>query len=209
MARWLKICSNRALPRIALEHVPEELVVDFVMVLDFGGFYEGAEGTRATVGGTLFQIAVAAFYISAKKFGGPLRFAEIFQCDVNVVRQIAFGLAKVFDFGSFAIQAALENGIENQIRIGVRGNRANFDAAALFVADGDAHHGTAIHGARLDLVGRLEMRVQTSIGVDAGIKQQANVVGVGENAVDKTPGKLAKFFFALGIPENIFAGFVA
>ena len=38
----------------ALEEVPEELVVDLVVVLDFGGFDEGAQGAGAAVGGSAF-----------------------------------------------------------------------------------------------------------------------------------------------------------
>jgi hypothetical protein len=37
-----------------LELVPEELVVDFVVILDFWDFHEGAEEARAAVGGGLF-----------------------------------------------------------------------------------------------------------------------------------------------------------
>ena len=37
--------------KLILEEVPEELVVDLVVVLDFGCFDEGAEGAGAAVGG--------------------------------------------------------------------------------------------------------------------------------------------------------------
>jgi hypothetical protein len=46
-----------------LKHVPEELVVDLVMVLDFGGFDEGAKVAGAAVGGGFFEIGVAILYV--------------------------------------------------------------------------------------------------------------------------------------------------
>ena len=48
-----------------LEKVPEELVVNLVVELHFGRFHEGAELARAAIGGSLFQIRVAGFYILA------------------------------------------------------------------------------------------------------------------------------------------------
>ena len=68
--------DNRKTPRLSpercasetgsgLEQVPQELVVDLVVELYFRGFDEGSEGARATVGGGLFQVGVAAFYVFA------------------------------------------------------------------------------------------------------------------------------------------------
>ena len=51
----------------------------------------------------------------------------------------------------------------------------------------------------------LEVRVEAAVSVDAGIDEQADVVAVGEDAVDKVPAELAEFFLALGIPEEVFA----
>ena len=82
---------------------------------------------------------------------------------------------------------------------------ANFDAHALFVADGNADHRTAIDGRGLDLVGRFEVRIEAAIGIHAGIQHQADVVAVSEDAVDEVPAQLAELFLALGIPEEILA----
>ena len=51
--------------RNALEQIPEELVVDLVVVLDFRWFDEGAESTRAAIGGVLFEVGVTDLYVSA------------------------------------------------------------------------------------------------------------------------------------------------
>ena len=46
-----------------LEKVPEELVVDLVMILHFLWLHEGTKQTRASVCCGLFQISVPSFYI--------------------------------------------------------------------------------------------------------------------------------------------------
>src|SRR6201987_6565107 len=71
-----------------LEQVPEELVVDFVVVLHFRRFHEGAKRTRATVGGGAFQVREACFYVGAQELGRPGGLLEIIQSGVDVVRQI-------------------------------------------------------------------------------------------------------------------------
>lgn len=38
---------------IVLEQIPQELVVNVVMILHLGGFYEGSQQARAAVGGGL------------------------------------------------------------------------------------------------------------------------------------------------------------
>src|SRR6476646_5604759 len=51
------------------------------------------------------------------------------------------------------------------------------------------------------------MRIKPAIGIHAGVEHQANVVAVGENAVDKRPAQLAQLFFALRVPEKVLAVF--
>lgn len=51
------------------------------------------------------------------------------------------------------------------------------------------------------------MRVETAVGVDAGVEQQTDVVAVREDAVNKGPAGLAELFLSLGIPEKILAVF--
>ncbi len=48
-----------------LKPVPEVLVVDVVVILHFGRFYERAQQTRAPVGRCFFEIGVAALYVLA------------------------------------------------------------------------------------------------------------------------------------------------
>src|SRR5271165_4419786 len=94
----LKSGSRAPALQMGLEEVPEELVVDLVVVLDFGGFDEGAEGAGTAVGGGMFQIGIAGFDVGAEKLGGPIGFLEVLDGRVDVVGEISLGLAKVFDF---------------------------------------------------------------------------------------------------------------
>src|ERR1700733_12277709 len=80
-----------------LEQVPEELVIDIVMVLHLGSLHKSPEQARAAVGSSLFQIGVAALHIFAEKFGGPLGFAEVRQRVINIVGQVALGLAQILN----------------------------------------------------------------------------------------------------------------
>src|ERR1700737_653447 len=186
-----------------LEEVPEERIVDLVVVLNFGGFDESAEGAGKAIRGGLFQIGIPSLDVGSEKFGGPFGFAEVIECDVDVVREIALGLAKILDFGSFAFEAGFEDGKHYEIGVGVRRNGTDFHAHAFFVADGNADHGTAIDRRGLELVGCFEVRVEAAISVHAGIEQQTNIVAVRENAIHKRPAEFAEFFLSLGIPEKI------
>ncbi len=49
------------------------------------------------------------------------------------------------------------------------------------------------------------MRIQTAVGIHAGIQQQANVVPMGEDAVQESPAHFAELLFALGVPEKVLA----
>ena len=49
--------------RAALKHVPEELIVDFVMVLNFRRFHKRAELSRAPICRGLLQVGVAILYV--------------------------------------------------------------------------------------------------------------------------------------------------
>jgi hypothetical protein len=53
-------CSN-------LKQIPEELVVDLVVELDFLRFDEGSEGAGAAVGGGLLKVCVAALDVLAEQ----------------------------------------------------------------------------------------------------------------------------------------------
>ncbi len=55
-----------------LEQVPEELVVNLVMVLHLWRFHERAQRSRATVSRRSLQIRVATFHVGTKKLGGPI-----------------------------------------------------------------------------------------------------------------------------------------
>ena len=114
-------------------------------------------------------------------------------------------MAQVLDLGSLSIQAGFENRIHDQVGIRVRRNGANLDAHALLVADRDTDHGATVDRRCLDLVGRLEVRIETAVSVDAGVQHQANVVPVREDAIEKRPTCLAQFLLALGIPKEILA----
>jgi hypothetical protein len=55
-----------------LEVAPEGLVVDFVVVLDFGGFDEGAELARGAVCRCALEVGEAALDVGSEDIGDPL-----------------------------------------------------------------------------------------------------------------------------------------
>jgi len=56
---------------IALEQVPEELVVDLVVILHLGGFDEGSQGAGTAVSGCLLEVGVTAFDVLTQQVGRP------------------------------------------------------------------------------------------------------------------------------------------
>src|ERR1700692_1270666 len=91
-----------------LEHVPEELIVDFVVVLDFGLFNEGAEESWAAIGAGLFQVGVTALDVFAQEGGRPFGNLEVVDRVVDVVGEIARGGTQTLYFGDVAVQAGFE-----------------------------------------------------------------------------------------------------
>src|SRR3984957_4690383 len=188
-----------------LEQVPEELVVDVVVILHLGRLHEGSQQTRTAVRRCLLQISIAAFYVFTQQICRPLCFAEVFESRVDVVRQVALGLPEVLDLRGIAVDAALEDRQHHQIWIGIRRHRTNFHTHALLVADRNADHRSTIHGRGFDLVGRLEVWIQTAIGIHAGVQQQADVIAMSKDAIEECPALLAELFFALPVPEQVLA----
>ncbi len=103
------------------------------------------------------------------------------------------------------MQAGLEDGVHDHVGVGVRSHRADLDAHALLVADGNADHRATIDRRGLELVRRFKVRVQPAIGVHAGVENQAEVVAVGKDAIDEGPAHFAELLFALRIPEEVLA----
>ena len=68
---------------------------------------------------------------------------------------------------------------------------ADFDAHAALVAYGHADHRTAIYCRGFELVRRFEVRIETAVGVYAGVQQQADIVAMREDAVNKRPAHFA------------------
>src|SRR5208282_3186192 len=98
-ARWLHNLERGR----SLEHVPKELVVDFVVKLHFGGFDDGAQRAGAAIRGRPLQVGKARFYIAAKELRGPLGFLKVIDGGVNVVGKVAFGRAQVLDFRGLSL----------------------------------------------------------------------------------------------------------
>src|SRR6267378_3183621 len=190
---------------IFLELVPQELVVHLVVELDLGDFHYGPQRARTAVRRAAFQIRVAGLDVSSEERRGPLRLLEVFQRRVNVVREVPLRRAQILDLGDLAVEAGLEDGIHDHVGVRVGSNGAHLRAHALLVAYGDTHHGAAVDRRSIELIGRLEVRVQPAVGVDAGIDQQADIVAMAENAIHELPTELAELLLALGIPEEVFA----
>ena len=55
----------------SLEVAPEGLIVDFVVVLDFGGFDEGAELARRAVGCCALEVGETALHVGTEDVGDP------------------------------------------------------------------------------------------------------------------------------------------
>src|SRR5438552_13818775 len=70
-----------------LEHVPKVLSVDLVVILHFRRLHDRAERTGTAVCRSLFQIGVAGLHILTKELCGPLRFIEVVDCIINIIRQ--------------------------------------------------------------------------------------------------------------------------
>src|SRR6266404_7483844 len=87
-----------------LEQVPEELVVNLMVVLHFRRFHECPKRARAAVRGSAFQVRETSLYIGAQQLGCPPRLFKVFERRIDVVRQIALRLAQVLDFRGFAVQ---------------------------------------------------------------------------------------------------------
>src|SRR5205085_6117242 len=189
----------------SLEQIPEELVVDFVVELHLLRFHNRAEGPRTAIRGRALHFRITGLDVGAQECGGPLGLLKVFDGRVDVVREIAFGGPQVLDFGDIAVKAGFEDGVHHHVRVGVRRNGTHFGAHAAFIADGDAHHGAAVRGRSVELIRGFEVRVEAAVGVHAGIDEQADIVAVGEDAVDKVPAEFAEFLLATGIPEKVFA----
>ena len=100
----------------SLELVPEVLVVNVVVVLHLRRFHERSQQARTAIGRSLLQVGVAALHILAQQLGRPVSVAEVLQRVVDVVRQIAFGLAQVLDLRGLALKPVLK--IESITRYG-------------------------------------------------------------------------------------------
>src|SRR4051794_14263422 len=103
------------------------------MELDFLGFDDRPQQAGAAIGGGLLQFGVTSLDIGAKQLGGPLGLVEHVHRVVNVVGKVAFCGAKPLDFGDGSVNPGLEDGVENQVRIGVGSDRTDFDACAALV----------------------------------------------------------------------------
>src|SRR5260370_26128920 len=93
-------CANlrrdrRPATKRLLEQVPEELVVNLVVILHLGSLYHCAEGTRATIRGDALQLRVAALDVGAKQSRGPLALFEVFAGPIHVVPQVALLRASI------------------------------------------------------------------------------------------------------------------
>src|SRR5882762_4347886 len=78
--------SGPATSCAALEQIPKELVVNFVVILHFGRFDESTQLTRTTVGRSLFEISIASLHVRSEKGRGPFSLAKVVERRINVVR---------------------------------------------------------------------------------------------------------------------------
>src|SRR5882762_4901712 len=88
---------------LCLEHVPEELVVDLVVVLHFGSLNESSQQARTTIRRGLLEVGVAALDVFTEKLRGPVGFAKVLEGIVDVVGQVAGSLPQILDLGGLAM----------------------------------------------------------------------------------------------------------
>src|SRR5882757_4899987 len=78
--------SSPATSCAALEQIPKELVVDFVVILHLGRFDESTQLTRTAVRRSLFEISIASLHVRSEKGRGPFSLAKVVERRINVVR---------------------------------------------------------------------------------------------------------------------------
>src|ERR1700687_1192032 len=101
--------TARITTRLQLELVPKVLVVYIVVVLHFGRFHERAQQAGTAIGRCLLQIGVAALHVLAQQLRSPVCLAKVVERLVDIIRQVAFGLAQVLDLRRAAIESSLED----------------------------------------------------------------------------------------------------
>src|SRR4051794_26774021 len=95
--------------RVTLEHVPKELVVNFMVILDFRYFDERSQATRATIGCGLLEVGIPSLYVFTEQAGIPGGVSEVLERGVNIVRQVTFRTTQVVDLGGLAVQTGFED----------------------------------------------------------------------------------------------------
>ena len=98
LERPRRFCRDADL-QFGLEQVPEGLVVDGVVELDFRAFDDGSQLARGAVGGGLLQVGVAALHVVAENFADPLGVLEVVDGLLDVVGQVAAAGAQVLRLG--------------------------------------------------------------------------------------------------------------
>ena len=62
--------------QVLLKHIPEELVVHFVVILHFRLLHKGTEQPWTAIGRRLLQIRIALFHFVPKQLGRPFCFLK-------------------------------------------------------------------------------------------------------------------------------------
>jgi hypothetical protein len=71
-ANWTDPQTFKLLYDENLKQIPEELIVDVVVILHLGRLHESSQQTGTAIGGRLLQVGVTSLYIFAENFRGPL-----------------------------------------------------------------------------------------------------------------------------------------
>src|SRR6478752_5072515 len=86
-----------------LEQVPQELIVNVVVVLHLRRLHKCTQQAWTAIGCSLFQVHVPRLRILAEQLRRPRRFVEICHRVVDVVRQVTLGLAQILDLCRIAV----------------------------------------------------------------------------------------------------------
>src|SRR6266511_801416 len=181
-------CTAKLRISKSLEIGPQRLVIDLVVELDLGALDPRAKQARASVGRSLLQISVLRDDLLAEERRGIFAAAEVVERGIDVIRQEA--LLRANAGSQRAFQSGLQQGVEHQIWVGIRADRAHLDTGRILIANRDTHHRATIDWRGLDLVRRFEVRVEPAVRVDAGIQHQTDIIRAGQNAIDELPTRV-------------------
>src|SRR5580658_505859 len=95
--------------RVALEQVPQSLVVNRVVELHLRSLYYGSQFARRAVCRSLLQFDVTALHIGAQNLADPLRPLKVVNRRLNIVGQVTAAGAQILVFRNRSVNTGFED----------------------------------------------------------------------------------------------------